>query len=150
MRCNACGFYTSSVHKLQLHATQLSHENNAHVFRLLQLALARLQSGSSSGAVSPLSRYYYRCVLCACNTRTKQAMVRHTMSIKHLQQAQAKHLALDTRDVYVAVLLREGETVAFEESGESARPPSLPCGFLPPALLPSLHSDRFSAYLPPA
>ena len=156
VRCNACGFYTSSVHKLQLHATQLSHENNAHVFRLLQLALARLQSGSSSGAVSPLSRYYYRCVLCACNTRTKQAMVRHTMSMKHLQQAQAKHLALDTRDVYVAILLREGETVAFEESGESARPPSLPPSLpaflppsLPPALLPSLHSDRFPAYLLP-
>ena len=133
VRCNACGFYTSSVHKLQLHATQLSHENNAHVFRLLQMALARLQSSSAT----PVSRYYYRCVLCACNTRTKQAMVRHAMSMKHLQQAQTKQLTLDPRDVYVAVLLREGDSVVFDESGKS-RQPSLLASLAPPTYgLPS-------------
>nr|KAG5686641.1 hypothetical protein BaRGS_034506 [Batillaria attramentaria] len=110
VRCNACNFYTSSVHKLQVHAGSIQHESNAHVFRLLQLAIVRLQAtaGTSGG-----THYYYRCVLCACNARTKQAMVQHARTLKHLQHEQAQ-LNVDPRDIFIAVILQDGDNVVYE------------------------------------
>ena len=36
VKCNACDYYTNSVHKLQLHATNGRHEANAKLYRHLQ------------------------------------------------------------------------------------------------------------------
>ena len=124
VRCNACNFYTSSVHKLQLHASQPPHEGNAMVFRQLQIAVARLQqtaaSGSAHGPTKAVSRFYYRCVLCGVNARTKAAMLRHATTARHLhvQQAETSQRGLDPRDFYLAVQLKDGESVVFEDSGE--------------------------------
>lgn len=111
VRCNACNFYTSSVHKLQVHASSIQHESNATVFRLLQLALMRLQS---SLGTNNIGRYYYRCVLCECNVRTKQTMVHHARTLKHIQHEQAGQLAIDPRDIFVAVTLHDGENIIYE------------------------------------
>ncbi|XP_076370917.1 zinc finger homeobox protein 3-like [Tachypleus tridentatus] len=75
VRCNACDYYTNSVHKLQIHTNNPRHEGCARLFLYLQLSKSASNSESS----------YYHCVLCNFSTSTKQKLIQHASSLEHVK-----------------------------------------------------------------
>ena len=105
VRCNACDVTASSIQQLQVHTTQTLHQTNTRVFRFLQLAAARLRFPVGGRR----DRCYYRCQPCGHDARTKLAMVRHAMTLSHVQLTQERVATFDPLEVYVALPLKDVE-----------------------------------------
>ena len=97
LRCNACDYYTNSLHKLQLHAANQRHEISTILFSHLKkcedTVLANIEMASAEGSrppsslrrIRPLS---YRCCLCKFSGSGKLLLMAHVRSMKHLQMEQ--------------------------------------------------------------
>ena len=92
VRCNACDYYTNSIHKLQLHASSPRHETASRVFLHLQLSETIVRSASGSEGKSKV--LYYNCAICNHATRSKIALVHHMNTLKHMQHENMRQLKL--------------------------------------------------------
>lgn len=82
LRCNACDYYTNSLHKLQLHVVTQRHEISAILFSHLQ----KTEQGIPEG------RRLYNCILCKFSAAGKLPLMAHVRSLKHLQMEQVHQL----------------------------------------------------------
>jgi AT-binding transcription factor 1 len=80
LRCNACDFYTDSIHKLQIHSANQGHEVSAAIFGHLRKAEQQL-----AGSQQQLS---YNCTICSHGAAGKALLLQHCRSVKHLQMEQ--------------------------------------------------------------
>ena len=78
LRCNACDYYTNSLHKLQLHVSSQRHEISNILFNHLR----------KSELTLPEDRRAYSCILCKFSAEGKLALMTHVRSMKHLQMEQ--------------------------------------------------------------
>jgi AT-binding transcription factor 1 len=78
LRCNACDYYTNSLHKLQLHVANQRHEISTILFAHLVKCEQNI----------PEERRSYRCSLCKFAAPGKLALMNHVKTIKHLQMEQ--------------------------------------------------------------
>ncbi len=76
LRCNACDYYTNSLHKLQIHVSSQRHEISNVLFNHLRKGEQGLESAS------------FACVLCKFSSNGKLALMSHVRSMKHLQMEQ--------------------------------------------------------------
>ena len=98
LRCNACDYYTNSLHKLQLHVANQRHEISTILFSHLKkcedTVLANMEATSSDGRRSPsnlpshIRPLSYRCCLCKYSGPGKLPLMAHVRSMKHLQMEQ--------------------------------------------------------------
>ncbi|XP_041375246.1 zinc finger homeobox protein 3-like [Gigantopelta aegis] len=128
VRCNACDYYTNSIHKLQMHTGSLQHESSAQLFLHLQLEEARL--GAAAGADSDDDKYY-QCTLCQHSSKTKLGLIQHARSVGHIQKENVSSqknemdkLPLEIGTVFVVKGLKDGEVVHFEEDRDRETPES--------------------------
>ncbi|XP_062593026.1 zinc finger homeobox protein 4-like [Saccostrea cucullata] len=139
VRCNACDYYTNSIHKLQIHTGNPRHESNSQLFRHLQ---------HGEGKLSPSTKKYYHCALCSFSTRAKQNLIQHVRSMKHmhnegLKQIQMKEqniTEIDPGEIFMVKEYREEdeESIKFdEEDGEELDESSM----VTETELPDKHSD---------
>ena len=84
LRCNACDFYTDSIHKLQIHSANQGHEVSAAIFSHLRNEESKHKS----------ENLIYKCVLCNFETTGKGLLLQHCRSVKHLQMEQLHILQL--------------------------------------------------------
>ncbi|XP_039610154.1 zinc finger homeobox protein 4 [Polypterus senegalus] len=84
LKCNACDYYTNSVDKLRLHATNHRHEAALKLYKHLQ---------KQESAVNSESCYYY-CALCDYSTKAKLNLLQHVRSVKHQQSEGLRKLQL--------------------------------------------------------
>lgn len=82
LRCNACDYYTNSLHKLQLHVANQRHEISTILFAHLVKCEQRV----------PEDRRCYQCTLCKFAVPGKLALMNHVKTIKHLQMEQIHQL----------------------------------------------------------
>ena len=85
LRCNACDFYTDSIHKLQIHCANQGHEVSAAIFNHLR------NEENKYGKSENLS---YNCTLCKESFPGKGLLLQHCRSVKHLQMEQLHILQL--------------------------------------------------------
>ena len=85
LRCNACDFYTDSIHKLQIHSANQGHEVSTAIFNHL-----RKEESAQKGEAS-LS---FQCLLCKHDAGGKGLLLQHCRSVKHLQMEQLHLLQL--------------------------------------------------------
>ena len=78
LRCNACDYYTNSLHKLQLHVSSQRHEISNILFNHLRKQELNI----------PEDRRAYTCILCKVSFDGKLELMRHVRSMKHLQMEQ--------------------------------------------------------------
>ena len=129
VRCNLCDYYTNSIHKLQLHASNPRHETSARVFVHLQLSETILRSSQRDNGRD--KNYYYNCSLCNFAARTKVGLVHHVNSMKHsaneIQRQQQrnmsggqiqKSLEEEIREVIQVKELLPGDNINFGDSGK--------------------------------
>ena len=98
LRCNACDYYTNSLHKLQLHAANQRHEIStilfSHLKKCEETAIANMEPTLSDGNRSPstmpsrIRPLSYRCCLCKYSGSGKLPLMAHVRSMKHLQMEQ--------------------------------------------------------------
>jgi AT-binding transcription factor 1 len=81
LRCNACDFYTDSIHKLQIHSANQGHEVSAAIFGHLR----KMEQQQSGGVARRLS---YNCTICSHAAGGKALLLQHCRSVKHLQMEQ--------------------------------------------------------------
>ncbi|XP_056593982.1 zinc finger homeobox protein 4 isoform X1 [Triplophysa dalaica] len=84
LKCNACDYYSNSVEKLRLHATNQRHEAVLKVYKHLQ---------KQESACNSESCYYY-CALCDYSTRAKLNLLQHLRSVQHQQSEGLRKLQL--------------------------------------------------------
>ena len=82
LRCNACDYYTNSLHKLQLHVSNQRHEISNILFSHLK----------KSEEAFPEDRRSYLCILCKFSSNGKLGLMTHVRSMKHLQMEQIHQL----------------------------------------------------------
>ena len=82
LRCNACDYYTNSLHKLQLHVANQRHEISTILFAHLVKCEQNI----------PEHRRSYQCSLCKFAVPGKLALMNHVKTIKHLQMEQIHQL----------------------------------------------------------
>jgi AT-binding transcription factor 1 len=82
LRCNACDYYTNSLHKLQLHVANQRHEISTILFAHLLKCEHNI----------PEDRRSYHCCLCKFAVPGKLALMNHVKTIKHLQMEQIHQL----------------------------------------------------------
>ena len=82
LRCNACDYYTNSLHKLQLHIANQRHEISTILFAHLKKSEANI----------PEDRRSYNCSLCKFTSPGKLHLMGHVRSMKHLQMEQIHQL----------------------------------------------------------
>ena len=116
VRCNACNYYTNSIHKLQLHNTTPRHDANTKLFDYLQKQEAAM--------TPPTERKYYHCKLCASSMKTKLDLVEHIKTMTHARSEHLQFMALKEEgreDEYTFELifcvrpLTDDDSVRFEE-----------------------------------
>ena len=78
LRCNACDFYTDSIHKLQIHSANQGHEVSHAIFNHLRKSEREYTSDKLS----------YQCNLCKHSVGGKSLLLQHCRSVKHLQMEQ--------------------------------------------------------------
>ena len=83
LRCNACDYYTNSMHKLQLHVANQRHEISTILFAHLKKAEL---------AVPDVDKRGYHCSLCNYTGPGKLTLMAHVRSMKHLQMEQLHQL----------------------------------------------------------
>ncbi|KAK3086367.1 hypothetical protein FSP39_017455 [Pinctada imbricata] len=119
VRCNACDYYTNSIHKLQIHTGNPRHESNAQLFCHLQLGEKKLGAACK--------KYYY-CSLCKFATRAKLNLIQHVRSMKHMHSEGRKQIQMkeqniteiDPGEIFQVRKYTEEEetTIKFDEEGE--------------------------------
>jgi AT-binding transcription factor 1 len=82
LRCNACDYYTNSLHKLQLHVSNQRHEISNILFGHLKNSEATIHEDRRS----------YNCILCKFTSNGKMPLMNHVRSMKHLQMEQIHQL----------------------------------------------------------
>ena len=85
LRCNACDFYTDSIHKLQIHSANQGHEVSQAIFTHLRKV---------EGEHSKSENLNYNCSLCKHEASGKGLLLQHCRSVKHLQMEQLHILQL--------------------------------------------------------
>ena len=85
LRCNACDFYTDSIHKLQIHSANQGHEVSGAIFNHLRKTETELSKSENLN---------YNCSLCKHETSGKGLLLQHCRSVKHLQMEQLHILQL--------------------------------------------------------
>ena len=78
LRCNACDFYTDSIHKLQIHSSNQGHDVSAAIFNHLRKTEKEVQG----------ERLNYTCTICTHSAPGKSLLLQHCRSVKHLQMEQ--------------------------------------------------------------
>ncbi|KAH9487575.1 Zinc finger homeobox protein 4 [Bulinus truncatus] len=115
--CNACSFYANSTHKMQLHMSTLQHESCSQLFRHLQLLEHATLAGGGGGSSSSSTRArYYHCTLCSINVRSKQRLIFHSRTSRHVCKEQSLpqgHLSIF--DVFLIKEFPNDLTVDFED-----------------------------------
>ena len=100
LRCNACDYYTNSLHKLQLHAANQRHEIStilfSHLKKCEETAATNMEpiaseGGRSSPFQSRIRSLSYRCCLCKYSGSGKLPLMAHVRSMKHLQMEQVSN-----------------------------------------------------------
>ncbi|XP_064640113.1 zinc finger homeobox protein 4-like isoform X2 [Lineus longissimus] len=82
VKCNACDYYTNSIHKLQMHAANPRHEPSSQLFRHLL-----------NGEISIKSeRKYYHCSLCSYSTKAKLNLIQHVRTMKHMRNESVRQI----------------------------------------------------------
>ena len=103
LRCNACDYYTNSLHKLQLHAANQRHEIStilfSHLKKCEETALVSMETATTNGTRSPSLQFRlrplsYRCCLCKYSGSGKLPLMAHVRSMKHLQMEQVSLMEL--------------------------------------------------------
>jgi AT-binding transcription factor 1 len=84
LRCNACDFYTDSIHKLQIHSANQGHEVSSAIFSHLR----------KEEQVVKGERLEYTCTICKHGAGGKALLLQHCRSVKHLQMEQLHLLQL--------------------------------------------------------
>ncbi|KAK6185517.1 hypothetical protein SNE40_007732 [Patella caerulea] len=113
VRCNSCDYYTNSIHKLNVHTTNLQHESSAQLFRHLQYEEAKLNS----------SPKYYHCAMCQYSTKVKLNLIHHVQSVQHLQNDAAyksrvkedSAQSLDVDQIFQVRKLTDDDDIDFDE-----------------------------------
>lgn len=116
VRCNACDYYTNSIHKLQIHTSNPRHEGNSQLFMFLQLKAKKLDTKNK----------YYHCTICNFSTKAKLNLIQHVRSIKHLRTEGMKQMQLnedgkadlDFDDVFVVREYNETDSIKFDVEGQ--------------------------------
>ena len=88
LRCNACDFYTDSIHKLQIHSANQGHEVSAAIFAHLRREEEKLKCDNRD------AQLLYNCTLCKMEFSGKGLLLQHCRSVKHLQMEQLHILQL--------------------------------------------------------
>ena len=118
VKCNACDYYTNSIHKLQLHTSNTRHDANAKLFRHLQ----------SHEASIPGDKKYYHCVLCNFSTKAKLNLIQHVRSMKHMRnenmrllqhKEQGKESDYDFEDIFNVKEYSETDAINFDDTGRT-------------------------------
>ncbi|KFM67159.1 Zinc finger homeobox protein 4, partial [Stegodyphus mimosarum] len=113
VRCNACDYYTNSIHKLQLHNANPRHEANARIFAHLQMGVHSLKAEA----------HYFHCRLCNFSTKAKFNLIQHVHSIRHLRHENFRQMQLrtegrevdeDVRDYVLVKELKGNEKIIFD------------------------------------
>ena len=83
LRCNACDYFTNSLHKMQLHAANQRHEISTILFTHLKQSEASIPEDKGRA---------YCCSLCKFSSPGKLLLMTHVRSMKHLQMEQIHQL----------------------------------------------------------
>jgi AT-binding transcription factor 1 len=83
LRCNACDYYTNSLHKLQLHVANQRHEISTILFSHLK---------KCEMSIGEHKERFYQCSLCKFRSEGKLLLMAHVRSMKHLQMEQIHQL----------------------------------------------------------
>ncbi|XP_023212609.1 zinc finger homeobox protein 4-like [Centruroides sculpturatus] len=110
VRCNACDYYTNSIHKLQLHTANPRHETSSKLFLHLQIKENSLN----------IENKYYSCKLCHFFTRTKLNLIQHVHSLRHLRNDNIRQMQLKTEgrdvteDIFLVKEYKGNEKIIFD------------------------------------
>lgn len=113
VRCNACDYYTNSIHKLQLHNANPRHEANSRIFAHLQLGAHSIKAEA----------HYFQCRLCNFSTKAKFNMIQHIHSMRHMRNENFRQMQLrsegregeeDVRDYIHVKELKGNEKIIFD------------------------------------
>merc|ERR1719189_2519664 len=85
LRCNACDFYTDSIHKLQIHSANQGHEVSSAIFQHLR---------KEEQAMKATDKLEFTCPICKHGAPGKALLLHHCRSVKHLQMEQLHLLQL--------------------------------------------------------
>jgi AT-binding transcription factor 1 len=85
LRCNACDFYTDSIHKLQIHSANQGHEVSSAIFSHLRKEEQTLKGSE---------RLEFTCAICKHGVAGKALLLQHCRGVKHLQMEQLHLLQL--------------------------------------------------------
>ena len=124
VRCNACDYYTNSIHKLQLHTTNPRHDANAKLFQHLH---------SQEAGLAPGKAKYYHCSLCNYATKARLSLIQHVRSMRHMRSESLKLMALTEQGkdhaaasasfaldaVFSVKEYTDTDPIKFDENGES-------------------------------
>ncbi|XP_053401802.1 zinc finger homeobox protein 4-like isoform X2 [Mercenaria mercenaria] len=113
VRCNACDYYTNSIHKLQIHTGNPRHEASAQLFCHLQ---------QQENMLSKPDKYYH-CALCKFNARSKLGLMQHVHSVQHLHSESMKQiemketgqLEIDIGDIFMVKETEDKDSVKFDD-----------------------------------
>lgn len=113
VRCNACDYYTNSIHKLQIHTGNPRHEASAQLFCHLQQQESMLSKPNK----------YYHCALCKFNARSKLGLMQHVHSVQHLHSESMKQmemketgqLEIDIGDIFMVKETEDKDSVKFDD-----------------------------------
>lgn len=83
IRCNACDYYTNSVHKLQLHAAGGRHEGAVALLKHLVERCSQLRVDQQR---------VFHCSLCGFSATNRLPLLQHVRSLKHLHMEQLHQL----------------------------------------------------------
>ena len=117
VRCNACDYYTNSIHKLKLHTTNTRHETSSQLFLHLQ----------NSEALVPADAKYYHCSLCNYSTKAKLNLIQHVRSMKHMRneslrlmqlKEQGKEQENTIESIFSVKEFSDNDGIRFEEGGK--------------------------------
>ncbi|XP_074645997.1 zinc finger homeobox protein 3-like [Tubulanus polymorphus] len=114
IKCTCCDYFTNSIHKLQLHASNPRHEICAKLYAHLHRSEKSVKS----------DHVYYHCSLCNYSTKTRLNLIQHVRTMKHLRneslrqmqiQDQGKMLDDVISDIFSINEYSENDNINFED-----------------------------------
>merc|ERR1719471_2486981 len=122
LRCNACDFYTDSIHKLQIHSANQGHEVSSAIFQHLRKEEHSLKSTDS--------KMDYTCKICKHSATGKALLLQHCRSVKHLLMEQLHLLQLraegggqspEIGDIFTVAAVSENADPAAEQENKDGK-----------------------------
>merc|ERR1719471_1411374 len=122
LRCNACDFYTDSIHKLQIHSANQGHEVSSAIFQHLRKEEHSLKSTDS--------KMDYTCKICKHSANGKALLLQHCRSVKHLQMEQLHLLQMraegggqspEIGDIFTVAAVSENADPAAEQENKDGK-----------------------------